>query len=253
MNRRLTLVAFLFAAVAISSVTQGIAQEHKHGESMEKSTIVVTGRAELNVKPDIAIVNVGVLANASTAAQALAENSVKMNSLFETLKTQGVEDKDIRTSNLSVQPQYSQPQPGMRGEFVPKIVGYNVTNTVTVKVRKINSLGGMLDLLIQNGANQVHGISFDVDQTEKLLDDARSQAVKDARRRAELYCEAESVKPGRIIHIQESGTSIPTPQPMMGFAMRAMSADRAMSAPIAGGETELTVRVQVVFELDPRS
>lgn len=226
------------------------AQVDKSVENKEKSTIVVSGRADIKVQPDIAHVNVGVIANATTAAQALEDNSTLMNNLLGVLKAQGIEGKDIRTSNLSVQPQYSQPQPGFRGEFVPKIVGYNVTNTVAVTVRKMDKLGAMLDLLIQNGANQLHGISFEVDQAEKHLDAARSAAVTDARNRANLYCEKEAVKPGRILHIQESSATMPVPQPFMGGMMRAMAADR-MTPPIAGGETELNVRVQVVFELVP--
>lgn len=249
MNLRLRLLSASVLSLGLAGMGILQAQEHNHGVVMEKSTIVVTGEAEIKAKPDIARINVGVLATAPTAVQAMSENSQKMNALFDVLKANGVAEKDIRTSNLSVSPQYSQPQPGMPrgGEFIPRIVGYNVTNTVSVTVRKIETLGSMLDLLLQNGANQVNGISFDIDKQEELLDTARHNAVSNARKKAQLYCEGEKIRPGRILHIQEAGTSLPRPQPYAsGFAMRAMAAD---SAPIAGGETELSVRVQVVFEL----
>lgn len=240
-----------FLMLALAGVPWGYcgAQEQKQGAAVEKHSITVSGHAELKVKPDIAHINVGVVANAPSAAQALAENSKLMNGLFDVLKGQGIEEKDIKTSNLSVQPQYSQPQQGVRGEFVPRIVGYSVTNTVSVTIRKIDKLGPMLDLLIQNGANQVYGVSFDVDDFETRLDAVRGAAVKDARRRAELYCSGDTVKPGRVLHIAEAGANIPSPEPVYGgVRMRMMAAD-AMAAPVAAGEQRLSVRVQVQFEL----
>jgi uncharacterized protein YggE len=228
---------------------QAHSQEHKGGSGMDKNTIVVTGSADVKVKPDIANINVGVVTSAATAAQALADNSASMNALFAVIKAQGVEEKDLRTSNLSVQPQYSQPQPGARGEFVPRVVGYQVTNTVHVKVRQIDRLGAMLDILIQNGANQVYGISFDVDKSEYLLDNVRGAAVSNARRRASLYCSGDRVKPGAVMHIEEQGVEGNFPQPMFDRGMRAMAA--ASPAPVAGGESTLTVRVRVVFQLEP--
>jgi len=239
----------LWSALMACATGRLMAQENKQGAAVEKHTITVSGRAEVKVKPDIAHINVGVLANAPTAAQALAENSKLMNGLFTVLKAQGIEDKDLKTSNLSVQPQYSQPQPGIRGEFVPRIVGYNVTNMVSVTIRKIDKLGPMLDLLIQNGANQVYGVSFDVDESDARLDEVRGAAVKDARRRAELYCSGDFVKPGRVLHITESGSSFQPPEPVYGgVRMRMMAAD-AMAAPVAAGEQKLSVQVQVQFEL----
>lgn len=240
-----------FLMLALAGVPWGYcgAQEQKQGAAVEKHSITVSGQAELKVKPDIAHINVGVVANAPSAAQALAENSKLMNGLFDVLKGQGIEEKDIKTSNLSVQPQYSQPQQGVRGEFVPRIVGYSVTNTVSVTIRKIDKLGPMLDLLIQNGANQVYGVSFDVDDFETRLDAVRGAAVKDARRRAELYCSGDTVKTGRVLHIAEAGANIPSPEPVYGgVRMRMMAAD-AMAAPVAAGEQRLSVRVQVQFEL----
>ena len=227
---------------------QAHSQEHKGGSGMDKHTIIVTGSAEVKVKPDMANINVGVVTSSATAAQALADNSASMNALFAVIKTQGVDEKDLRTSNLSVQPQYSQPQPGTRGEFVPRVVGSQVTNTVQVRVRQIDRLGAMLDILIQNGANQVYGISFDVDKAEEFLDKVRGAAVADARRRASLYCSGDKVKPGAVIHIEESQEGN-FPQPMFDRGMRAMAA--ASPAPVAGGESTLSVKVKVVFHLEP--
>lgn len=223
----------------------------KGGTGVDKHVIVVTGSAEVRAVPDLARINVGVVTSAATAAAALAENNTSMNALFGVIKAQGVADKDIRTSNLSVQPQYSQPQPGQRGEFVPRVVGYQVSNTVYVTLRQIDKLGPMLDILIANGANQVYGISFDIDKADELLDKVRGKAVADARRLAELYCSGDQVKPGRILQIEESGGDF-GPRPMMDKmgGMRAMA--MAAPAPVAAGESSLEVRVRVAFALEPR-
>ena len=225
-------------------------QETKNHSHMEPDTIVVSGSAKVRAVPDLARINVGVVTSAATAAAALAENNASMNALFGVIKAQGVAEKDIRTSNLSVQPQYSQPQPGQRGEFVPRVVGYQVTNTVYVTLREIAKLGPMLDVLIANGANQVYGISFDIDKSDELLDKVRGEAVANARKLAGLYCSGDKVKPGRILQIQESADDF-GPRPMMDRmgGMRAMA--MAAPAPVAAGESTLEVRVKVAFELVP--
>ena len=250
--KRLGLKQMLaIVGLGLAAPSLGLAQDQKAAAHMDKSTIVVAGSADVKIKPDIAHINVGVSTTAATAAQALAENSAAMNALFAVIKAQGVEDKDIRTSNLSVQPQYSQPQPGTRGEFTPRVVGYQVTNTVHLTVRQLDRLGAMLDVLVQNGANQVYGISFDVDKSNEHLDKLRGQAVADARRKAELYCSGDKVRPGRVLHIEEQGSEGHFPQPVAYAGARMMAAP-AMAAPIAGGESTLNVKVRVVFQLDQK-
>jgi uncharacterized protein YggE len=241
----------LTTGACLAALGTARSQDAKGSSGMDKNMIVVTGSAEVRAVPDLARINVGVVTSAATAAAALAENNQSMNAQFAVIKAQGVADKDIRTSNLSVQPQYSQPQPGQRGEFVPRVVGYQVTNTVYVTLRQIDKLGPILDVLIANGANQVYGISFDIDKADELLDKVRGQAVADARRLAELYCSGDKVKPGRILQIEESGGDF-GPRPMMEKmgGMRAMA--MAAPAPVAAGESSLEVRVRVAFSLEPR-
>ena len=238
----------MLIGLSLSTSQSAYSQDPKGGSAMEKRTIAVTGTGQFKVKPDIANINVGVISSSTTAVQALADNSSAMNTLFGVIKAQGVDEKDLRTSNLSVQPQYSQNQPGVRGEFTPRVVGYQVSNTVQVKVRKIDKLGAMLDLLIQNGANQVYGISFEVDKSDELLDKVRGEAIANARGKAMLYCSGDKVKPGIVLHIEEQGAEGHYPQPVFGGAMRAM-ADSG-PAPVAGGESTLSVKDKVVFQLE---
>jgi len=210
-------------------------------------SITVSGTGKVDVKPDIAHVQVGVLVDAPTASEALAKNNEKMAALLETLKAKGIEDRDVQTSNFNVGPKYEYDPQGRRQ---PKLVGYQVSNMVQVRVRKLAQLGELLDVLVRTGANQVHGISFSVDEPEKVLSKARQEAVEQAKARATEYATAAGVKIGKPLLIQEQALTIPFPQPMpmMRGAMRA--ADSAV--PVAAGEQTLTAHVTVTYALaDP--
>lgn len=184
-----------------------------------------------------------------TAREALAANSEAMTSLLDTLKQHGVAAKDVQTTQIQVSPQYSQPQPRApeAGEFVPRVVGYQVTNMVQVTARDISKLGVLLDAVVQVGANQMQGIHFRIHEPEKLLDEARKRAMADAKHKAELLAGEARMVVGAPRIITEGGGSVP-PQPMMS-APRMMMASAPV--PVAGGEQELSVTVHVVYELHP--
>lgn len=217
-----------------------------------RSTVTVSGEGRVSAAPDLAEVSVGVVTEAPTAGEALKANSAAMTTLQDTIKQRGVAAKDLQTSNVNVQPRYSQPGPNQvqrGGEFVPRIVGYSVTNTVQVRVRELGKLGELLDAIVGAGANQVYGISFRIDESQALLDQARKRAMADAKRRAELLTGEAGLVLGWPIMISESGGSFQPPmaKPMMrGMAM--MAAD---SVPISAGEQELAVAVQVVYLVNP--
>jgi uncharacterized protein YggE len=213
-------------------------------------SLSVSGVGKVSAAPDTADVSVGVVTQATAAKDALAANTEAMTKLIATLKEQGIAEKDIQTQNLSIQPQYTQPPRNRENqEFTPKIAGYQVTNTVRITSRKIDALGGVLDALVQSGANQMYGISFRVDEPEGLLDRARLDAVEDAKRKARLIAQAAGVKLGPPIQISESG-NMPMPRPMM---MRGMAAAPMMAAaapvPVAGGEQDFSVTVSVTFQI----
>jgi uncharacterized protein YggE len=237
----------LAALIASSLVAHARAEDDD-----EPPTVSVTGRGRIFAQPDVATINVGVATQAPTARDALAANTQAMTKLQGLLKEQGIAAKDIQTNQIQIYPQYSQPAPGRRpgaeaGEFVPRIVAYRVDNMVQITARRIEKLGALLDALVQAGANQIHGITFRVDDPEKLLDEARKRAVADAKRKAEaLVGEAGVVLgPPRIIE-ELDGAAPPPPRPMnMRMAEMAASAP----VPIAAGEQELSVVVRVVYEL----
>lgn len=240
--RRLGLTTWLLVCALMGGTTMADDDE-------QRPSLSVSGTGRVSAAPDLAEITLGVVAQAETARDALRANTQSMTKLMELLKVRGVAAKDIQTTNINVSPQYSQPPqpvPGRPGEpFVPKIVGYNVTNTVQVTARNLDKLGELLDGLVEAGANQMHGIGFRIDQPEKLLDQARKAAVADARRKAQMIADEAGVVLGRPLQISESGA--PAPQPM--FRGRAMMAAAADAVPVAGGEQELSVTVHIVYEL----
>lgn len=234
------LVGSLFAATA-----QAAKRERPRRSAELPPSVTVVGTGEVNARPDMAQITVGVLTEAKTAAEAMQSNNTAMEKLIDLLKQKGLEEQDIQTTSFSVSPQYRQDQPQPQRAEPPRIIGYQVSNLVQIKVRKLASLGGILDEVVTAGANQVHGISFSVDQDDELLDEARKKAMKDARRKAELYADAAGVTLGRTLLIQEATPNVPQPV----YAGVRMNFARESAVPIASGEQSLSALVTVTYEL----
>jgi uncharacterized protein YggE len=204
--------------------------------------LTVAGSGAVSARPDVAEVQVGVVTQAASAAAALRDNSEAVRGLFTVLATHEVPDRDIQTSRLDVRPRYSRDR---EGEEPPRAVGYQVTNQARVKVRRPDSLGEVLDGLVKAGANRVQGISFSVAEPEPLLDDARRQAVADARRKAGLYAGAANVKLGRLLRLEDQAAHAPAPPRPLGFARA-----EAQAVPVARGEQEFRVTVTLTYAID---
>lgn len=248
---RLTPSAVVLCLALISPLPDTLAQEHGM-HAHDRRTVTVSGLGKISAAPDVADISVGVVTEAQTARDALSGNNQAMSTLTEQLKGKGVAAKDIQTTNINLNPRYSQPQPGQPGQprprqegFTPRIVGYTVTNSVRVTVRDLDKLGELLDAVVTAGANQMNGISFRIEESEALLDQARKGAVADAKRKAEQLCGELGVVLGAPVSVAESNGFLPPPQPMMGRAMMMASE----SVPVSPGEEELSVTVQVVFEI----
>ena len=145
------------------------------------NVVVVTGEAETAVVPDAVRIHAGVITQGKTAGEATAANSKQMSALIATLKQNGVADRDVQTSRLSIQPVRA----SGRGMDAP-ITGFQTTNQVTVMLRDVDKLSGVLDKLITAGANTINGIDFTVTKPQEALDRLRAEAVEDARRKAEI-------------------------------------------------------------------
>jgi len=218
------LAAALFTAPALAQV-------------IPPAAISVTGEATVSVPPDLAEINGGVTSEAKTAREASEANNAAMGKVLQALKGAGIEEKDIQTARLSLQPQSA---PNRSGPSA--IAGYRASNRVTIRVRDVTKVASVIDTLVGAGANEIGGINFVVSQASKLLDEARERAVADARRKAEIYAKAAGVTLGAPLSISEAGNSAPAPY-------RRMAAGMAASAPVAQGEETLAVTVSVSWAI----
>ena len=201
------------------------------------AAISVTGEATVLVPPDLAEIDGGVTSEAKTAREASEANNAAMGKVLQALKGAGIEEKDIQTARLSLQPQSA---PNRSGPSA--IAGYRASNRVTIRVRDVTKVASVIDTLVGAGANEIGGINFVVSQASKLLDEARERAVADARRKAEIYAKAAGVTLGAPLGISEEGNSAPVPY-------RRMAAGMAVSAPVAQGEETLAVTVSVSWAI----
>lgn len=230
-----------FAAAAILGLLAAVSPALADGGKMPR-IISLTGHGEVRSTPDIAFITTGVVSQGATAADALAANTKAMTDLFAALKDAGLEDKDIQTSNFSVQPRYD-----FSNGQAPKLVGYEVSNNVTIKLKKIDTMGALLDKLVQTGSNQITGVSFDVSKPEEAMDQARKLATQDATRKAKLYAQAMGIELGNVMQVSEGSAAAAPPVPFVrGAAM--MKADAA-PVPVAAGEQTLAVDVNVIWEI----
>jgi uncharacterized protein YggE len=213
-----------------------------------KRTLTLTGQAKVTAAPDMAVISAGTVSEAKTARAALDANNVAMAKVISTIEAAGVAKKDIQTSNFSVQPKYVYPKQTSNGEQQPpRIVGYTVSNSVSVIVRDLEKLGTIMDAVVSSGVNQMNGLSFTIAEPEPLRDEARKQAVAAALARAQLYAQSAGVKLGPILSISEAGGPRP-PQPVARMAARAAVAEA--SVPIAQGEQSISASVNIVWGLE---
>jgi uncharacterized protein YggE len=198
--------------------------------------ITVTGEATVAVAPEAAVIRIGVSSLDKTARDASDANAKQMTAVIAAIKNDGIAERDIQTSRLSLQPQYDASKAGPA-----RLTGFQATNQITVRIRDIDKLPGLLDRAIAAGANEMSGIEFVVPEQSKLLDRAREDAVADARRKAELYARAAGAKLGHVVAITEEGSAPPV-RPMQVLRSGAQ-------VPIAPGEQNLKAVVTISYEL----
>ncbi|HEV7252198.1 MAG TPA: SIMPL domain-containing protein [Mesorhizobium sp.] len=229
----------LAAALALAAPSLAQAQSVTEGPR-----IVVTGEGEASLRPDLALLTLSVLREADTAGEALAQSSAAMREVIAALKAMGVADRDLQTSGLQIMPRYVYEDTPDRGQ-TSRLIGYQVVNTLAVRVRDIARVGEVIDKAVSLGVNQGGDVAFTSDDPEAALDEARKAAVTDATGKARLLSEAAGVKLGRVLEINDTMVAMP-PVPVLA---KAAAAD-AESTPIEPGENAYRVQVNMIFELN---
>jgi uncharacterized protein YggE len=213
---------------------------------MPVPVIRVSGEGKVAVKPDMAILNLGVVREADTAREALNANNEAMARIIETMKEAGVAGRDLQTSGFSIQPRYFYPKRNAEREEPPKIVGYTVSNQLTVRIRDLENLGAVIDRSVTLGANSNGNIVFANDDPSEAISSARAEAMKDARQRAETLARAAGAELGMLLEISEN-FSRPMPQGIQRARFAAEAADAAV--PVESGENSYSVTVQASWSI----
>lgn len=213
----------------------------------------VSGAGKVALKPDMALLRLGVEVQRDSVESARNEAATAMNRVIDALKALGIESRDIQTSFFNIQPVYHyeevfSPQGGRTSKQV--LDGYQVTNQISVRVRALEKVGQAIDGAASAGGDaiRIQGVNFTVQDPDGPQEEARTEAVKDAVSKARSMAEAAGVKLGRLVYLSESGGGYPVPMARAegAFAL----ADKAAPTPVEIGELEVTVQVQAVFALE---
>jgi len=207
----------------------------------EGTLLNVSASADASRVPDVASLSAGVVTQAADGNSAMRQNAQQMDKVMAAVKAAGIAERDVQTSGISLSPQYRYAE-----NEAPKITGYQASNTLNLKVRDITKLGRVLDALAAQGANQINGPTFQIDEPGPVEDEARLAALKKAQARAETYATSLGMRVRRIVSISESGGNF---RPMMMARMSAAPMAADVSTPVAPGESTVSVNLDVVFEL----
>ncbi len=200
-------------------------------------TIQVTGMGEVQIKPNSAVISLGVQTDASTAEAALSQNNTKMESLLETLDKADVPSKDIQTQALNLGPRYESSNDNR------KLVGYTASNIVEVRIDNLDSLGTLIDDAVNDGANTVENIRFEISNPQKVTDQARETAFENARHKAQELADLANASLGTVMEIQETSNA---PGPVVRSVEMAANPS---AVPISPGSQSVSVQVQVTWSL----
>ncbi len=235
---RAAVLALMLSAAALSAAPAAFAQDAQ----FRATTLNLSAEGEVRLAPDMATITLGVSTQAPTAQAAMAANAGQMTAVTAALRRQGLADRDIQTSNISLnaQYQYAQNEP-------PKLTGYQASNQVTIRVNDLARLGPSLDAVVSAGANQVQGISFGLKEPQAAEDQARVKAAKALAAKADLYAGATGYRVGRLISLSESGGY--SPGPVMPAPMVAARFAKADATPVSAGELSVRIEVSGQYEL----
>jgi uncharacterized protein len=244
MSKTTRAIAAISAAVAMMASQTGSVMAQNANATVTPSTLNLNVNSNVKKAPDMATISAGVVTQARTAKAAMDDNARRMSAAFVALKAAGIAERDMQTSGVNLNPQYN-----YVANQRPTIKGYEVSNRVTVRIRRLENIGPVLDALVAQGVNELNGPTFGLDNPEAELDQARTEAMATAVRRAELYARASGMRVKRVITINESGGYEP-PQPRPMMMARAMASDSAAETPVAPGEVTLSIQLNVQFELE---
>ncbi len=237
-TRKMIKAAFAIALLAPFSFT-ALAQEAS--DKAPRPSIRVTGEATLTVKPDQAIIDIGVVTQAASAQSAAAQNAQKTDAVINDLRKTIGAGADIKTISYSLSPNYRYPKEGGQ----PEIAGYTASNTVQVKLSDLAQVGKVIDAATQSGANNINALRFTLKDEQAVRAQALAEAATKARAKANAIASALGLKIQRVLLIEEGGAVIPPPVPL--YTARAEAA--SVATPVEAGTIDVRATVTLTVEI----
>jgi hypothetical protein len=218
------------------------------------NVITVTGQGKAETPPTIASVMFTAQETAATVAEAQEKANTRTRTALDALRALGVEDKDVQAANYQTYPQYAAPQPCVPDapcvQGNNRITGYQVSQTITVKIRNTNMAGEVLQALGTAGVQNIQGPNFEVDDDSAVMEAARGAAIEDARKSAKMLARQLNVRLGDVVSFSENGGPYPMPAYGMGGGVMMDTAMRTQeAAPLPQGQNESVVNVTITYEI----
>ena len=234
----------LVGLIVILAVFFLVSINQKLNTATTANTVSFSGEGKVLAKPDVAVIDFSIVTEATTSKAAQDTNSEKSNKVTDFLKKQKIEDKDIKTTSYNIYPQYEYPRYG----GVPKIKGYQVSQTIEIKIRNLDNVSLVLDGVVTAGANQIGNLNFKIDDPEKLKAEARTKAIADAKKKAGELKDQVGIKLGKIVNFSEGVMGYPVP--MYESSMLGKGGGVGGGGPsVPSGESEITVNVMITYQI----
>lgn len=242
------LLLSLIGFVVISAYNKFSEQKYISQNIISRNTINVSAEGEVSARPDLALIDFSVVTEAKTVEEAMTSNAEKMNKALEFIKGQGVEEKDLKTTNFSIYPRYDYYEIGSRlyPEGKRVLVGYEVSQTLEAKIRDLTKIGAIIEGATNEGVNQTGSLRFTIDNQDNLRNQARVEAINKAKQKARDLASQLGVSLGNIVSFSEGGT----PGPIFYDVKSMEEAGIGGAAPdIQAGENEISVTVSITYEI----
>ncbi len=241
----MSLLAVLVLFVGVRTWNAALERKYIGKPSTVRDTISLSGEGKISSAPTLAMIQFGVVTQARTPTLAQSENATKMNAVQAAMKAMDIRERDIETSGYSMYPNYDYTRPSAQ----PPIMGYTVQQTVSIKVRDFEKVAQVLDRGVALGINQVNNVSFTIDDPKELQAQARLEALKDAKAKAEALADALGVDIVRVVSFSESAGGETPPYPMYARDMAMPMSEGAAAPSLEPGVQEVRANVTVTYEI----
>ncbi len=258
-KKPIMIIVSLFLIVLVVFFGVKVANEIKTGKyigmTAGQNIISVSGEGEVYVKPDLGIIVFTVANEAKTVDTAMSENTAKMNNVIAAIKGQGVEEKDIKTTNFNINPRYEYPKTDLSASYYYSgkrvLVGYEITQSVQVKIRDLTKTGTLITKVTEAGANDVGDLTFTVDDEDAAKKEARDQAIAKAKEKAQQLAEKLGVRLTRIVNFYENSYPVYNYDTMYKSAISSEGMGGITPSPsIETGENRITATVTISYEIN---